>query len=288
MNLFDVDGKVALVTGAGRGIGLAVAQVLHARGARIVLVDADSGSLQRVAADFGAGALPVVADVRDRAAMRAVVDEAVAHFGGLDVVVANAGVSPTPATLRTMADEDFDRVIGINLTGTYNTISPALDQIVTRRGHVVVVSSVAAFSPGAGGAPYMISKAAVAQLGRALRIELAAHGASAGVSYFGVVETDMTHDMFDADELGREINALLPWPLNRRISTHAAAEVIADGIARRAAETCAPAGWRQFKWLQGLINPVLDRRLVKDAGLHRLLRRVEAESTAAGRPSSDS
>lgn len=288
MNLFDVDGKVALVTGAGRGIGLAVAQVLHARGARIVLVDADSGSLQRVAADFGAGALPVVADVRDRAAMRAVVDEAVAHFGGLDVVVANAGVSPTPATLRTMADEDFDRVIGINLTGTYNTISPALDQIVTRRGHMVVVSSVAAFSPGAGGASYMISKAAVAQLGRALRIELAAHGASAGVSYFGVVETDMTHDMFDTDELGREINALLPWPLNRRISTHAAAEVIADGIAHRAAETCAPAGWRQFKWFQGLINPVLDRRLVKDAGLHRLLRRVEAESTAAGRPSSDS
>ena len=68
----------------------------------------------------------------------------------------------------------------------------------------------------------------------------------------------------------------------------AGAEVIADGIAHRAAETCAPAGWRQFKWFQGLINPVLDRRLVKDAGLHRLLRRVEAESTAAGRPSSDS
>jgi NAD(P)-dependent dehydrogenase (short-subunit alcohol dehydrogenase family) len=151
-----------------------------------------------------------------------------------------------------------------------------LDHIVHNKGHVVVVASVAAFSPGAGGAPYMISKAGVAQLGRALRIELAPHGATAGVAYFGVVDTNMTHAALDESDLGREINNLLPWPLNRRISPEAAGETITRGILERAPETCAPAGWQQFKVLHGILNPILDRRLVSDSHLHRLLGRVES------------
>lgn len=147
-----------------------------------------------------------------------------------------------------------------------------------RAGHVVVVSSCAAFAPGAGGAPYMISKSAVEQLGRALRVELAAHGATAGIAYFGVVDTAMTHDMLDADDLGREIDNLLPWPLNRRITAERAARTIVDGIRRRAPMTVAPAGWRQYSWLRGLVNPVLDRRMATDGHLHGLLHRLEARN----------
>lgn len=153
--------------------------------------------------------------------MAKVVADTVAHFGRLDAVVANAGVTPSPSTIRTMDDADFDRVIGINLTGVYNTVRPpALDHIIKQRGHVVVVSSCAAFAPGAGGSPYMISKSAIEQFGRALRVELAVHGATAGVSYFGIVDTAMTHDMLDSDDLGKEIGGLLPPCRSAAASRH--------------------------------------------------------------------
>ncbi|NKY61055.1 short-chain dehydrogenase/reductase [Nocardia flavorosea] len=276
---FDLAGKTVLITGAGQGIGYALAQTLRDRGARLALVDVDPRAGTRLASGFGRDALVLTADVRDRPAMSAAVAEAIAHFGGLDVVVANAGVTPTPSTLRTMADDEFDRVVGINLTGAYNTIRPALGQIADRRGHVVIVCSCAAFAPGMGGSPYMISKSAVEQLGRALRVELAVHGASAGLAYFGVVETAMTHDMFDTGDLGREIEGMLPWPLNRRITADRAAHIIADGIAGRSPMTIAPAGWQAYSWLRGILNPVLDRYLSADRHLQKLLRSLEEGRT---------
>ncbi|MFI6756591.1 short-chain dehydrogenase/reductase [Rhodococcus coprophilus] len=272
----NLAGKVALVTGAAQGIGRAVAEDLAAQQVKVAIVDVDRGANEALAAALGDRTLAITADVRDRQAMTTAVASTVSRFGGLDVVVANAGVTPTPATLRTMSDDEFDRTIGINLTGVYNTVRPALDHIVAAGGHVVVVSSCAAFAPGAGGSPYMISKSAAEQLGRALRVELAAHGATAGVAYFGLVDTAMTHDMLDADDLGREVGKMLPWPLNRRITTRQAAGTIVDGIRRRAPMTVAPAGWRQYSWLRGLVNPVIDRRMASDSRLHRLLRELEA------------
>ncbi len=124
----------------------------------------------------------------------------------------------------------------------------------------------------------MISKAGVEQLGRALRIELAPHGASAQIAYFGVVQTAMTHDVLDTDELGRELDKKLPWPLNRRISPEQAAAALVDGIPARAATTIAPAGWQEYGWLRGAVNPVLDGRLQSDRSLHRLLRELEQRS----------
>lgn len=162
-----VAGQTVLITGAGQGIGHELAVLLHERGARVVLVDIDGHAVAAIAHRLGDRALAVTADVTDREAMRQAVIRTVAHFGTLDVVVANAGVVPRPATLRIMDGADFDRVIDINLTGVFNTVRPALDHIVTAHGHVVVISSCAAFAPGMAGAPYMISKAAVEQLGQA-------------------------------------------------------------------------------------------------------------------------
>lgn len=270
-----IDGATALVTGGAQGIGFSVARELTSAGASVALVDIDRGAVARAAADLGDNALALAADVRDRRAMSEAVAAASSHFGTLDVVVANAGVTPSPGTLRTLPPDEFDRVIDINLTGVYNTVTPALDLIVANRGHIVVVTSCAAFTPGAGGSPYMISKAAVEQLGRALRVELAPHGATAGLAYFGLVETTMTHAMLDEDDLGRAINDLLPWPLNRRITADTAARTIVAGITRRATSTVAPEGWRQYSWLRGMINPLIDRHMATSRHLHSLIRRLE-------------
>ncbi|MFD6352786.1 SDR family NAD(P)-dependent oxidoreductase [Nocardia tengchongensis] len=270
---YSVNGKVVLITGAGQGIGRELAAILSRRGARVVVADIDAATAKSTALELGADG--VVADVADRDRMAAVVAEVVDRYGRLDVVVANAGVTPVPATLRTMDPRDFDRVIGINLTGVFNTVHPALDHIVRARGHVVVVSSCAAFAPGMGGSPYMMSKAAVEQLGRALRVELAASGASAGVAYFGIVETAMTHDMLDADDLGRRLDALLPWPLNVRITAAQAAGTIADGIERRAPRTIAPRGWEPYALLRGAVNVVADRLLAANSTVHQLVHAIE-------------
>lgn len=126
-----------------------------------------------------------------------------------------------------------------------------------------------------GGAAYMVSKAAVEQLGRALRIELAIHGATAGVTYFGIVDTDMAHGTLDDDPYGEDIGDLLPWPLSHRISAEKAGKNIADGIANRSAHTMAPAVWAPYSLARGAFNVVLDHCLVGDKKLHALLRRIE-------------
>lgn len=273
---YDVDGRTVLITGAAQGIGRELATILYRRGASIAVVDIDETGAEAAAATLGHRSVAIGADVVDREGMAKAITRTVEHFGGLDVVVANAGVVPAPATLRTMAGRDFDRVIDINLTGVFNTVHPALDHIVAARGHVAVISSCAAFAPGMGGAPYMVSKAGVEQLGRALRVELAPHGATAGISYFGIVDTEMTHATLDRDDLGRALDSLLPWPLNVRITAAEAARVIADGIDRRAARTIAPTGWEPYALLRGIVNIALDHRLTRDPRVAQLIRRLES------------
>jgi len=274
----EIDGKTALITGAGQGIGLALARELHSRGANIALIDIDLPALTRVCDELGdERALAIAADVRDREAMRHAVDETIERFGTLDTVIANAGVAPKLATLRTIDPDEYDRVIAINQTGVFNTVKPAIEPIIRSRGHIVVVASVAALLPGPGGAPYMISKAAVEQLGRTLRIELAPHHASAGVAYFGFVDTDMTHTAIDRDPIGQRGERYLPPPLRRRITPGQAALVIADGIARRAARTIAPATWQPVATLRGVINQI-DDMIAADPRGQALITEIEARA----------
>jgi hypothetical protein len=108
---------------------------------------------------------------------------------------------------------------------------------------------------------------------------LAGHHTTVQIAYFGIVDTAMTHAVLDADDFGRRINGLLPWPLNRRITAEQAARSIADGIRRRAAITIAPAGWQLYSWLRGAINPLLDHRLANDAVLRELISDLEKEAS---------
>lgn len=285
----DVAGKVVLITGGGDGIGLALARTLHSRGAVVALVDVNESALAAAASSLGGQrVLTVTADVRDRPAMEAAVHEIIGRAGRLDVVVANAGVTPPPATLRQIDPEGFDRVIDINLIGVFNTVHPAIDEVIERRGHIVVISSAAAFAPGLGGASYMISKAGVEQLGRALRLELAGYGATAGVAYFGVVETALARATLDDDELGRQLDSRLPKPLRRRITADQAATVIADAIARRAGRTLAPAAWQPWALGRGFVNILADGYLAADGDCHRLIRELENRDAHKSTTATDS
>ncbi len=273
----DVAGKVVLITGGADGIGLETARCLRARGALLVIVDRNETAAQNAVALLGKqSALAIAADVTDRAAMRAAIEQTLAHFGRLDVVVANAGITPPPATIRTSNLDDFDRVIAVNLTGVLNTVHPAIEALIKQQGHIVVVASCAAFCPPVAGASYMISKAAVEQLGRGLKLELAPHGVSVTVSYFGLVDTQLARTTLDNDPMGNDLNQQLPAPLRKRISAQHAGEVIANAIKKRAEHSMAPMAWESLSLLRGLVNPVLDRYLVGDPHIHDVLRELEA------------
>jgi NAD(P)-dependent dehydrogenase (short-subunit alcohol dehydrogenase family) len=279
MASFDLNGRVALVTGAARGIGFATARALLAKGASVVLVDLQQDSAQRAAAELHeTRALGIGADVTDRAAMQRAVAIAVERFGGLDVVVANAGIAPRVATFTAMAPESFARVLDVNLWGVCRTVDAALPQITARAGHIVVTSSIYAYINGAGAIPYAMSKAAVEQLGRALRVELVQHGASASVAYFGFIETEMVSRAIDGDPLAAELYAVLPKPLRKRVSADVAGEAIVRGIERRSPRIVRPRRWALVSVLRGLLNPLSDIQLEHDETTQRIVRRLDGRA----------
>jgi len=187
-------------------------------------------------------------------------------------VIANAGVASRAATVLAMNGEAFDRVLTVDLMGVYNTVIAALPQIAARSGHIVVTSSVYAFVNGVGTAPYAMAKAGVEQLGRALRVELVPHGASASVAYFGFIETEMVRLGIDEDPLADRFKEILPRPLRKRLTPAQAGEAVARGIAKRAPRIIAPRRWAAFSALRGIVNPLLDNYMVKDASVQEIVR----------------
>ncbi len=276
MPSFDVRGKVAVVTGGARGIGLGTAQALAQRGATLVIVDLDQAAADNAAAQLPGSALGFAADVTDRGSMQRIVATVTERLGGLDLIVANAGVASRGATVRAMNGEAFDRVLAVNLGGVYNTVISALPQIAARRGHIVVTSSVYAFLNGLGTAPYAMAKAGVEQLGRALRVELAPHGASASVAYFGFIDTEMVHRAIDADPLAERMMKTLPKVLQKRLTPAQAGEAVARGIEKRAPRIIAPKRWAAFSALRGILNPLLDDYMLKDADTQAMVRELDA------------
>jgi NAD(P)-dependent dehydrogenase (short-subunit alcohol dehydrogenase family) len=276
MPSYTLSGRTALVTGAGRGIGLETARALQKRGAQVVLADLDADATAAAAASLGGGAVGLGADVTDRARMDAVVAEIVERFGGLDVVVANAGIAPPPATARRMDDAIFEKVIEVDLLGVWRTVRAALPQVVARGGHVVVVSSIYAFTNGVGNAPYAMAKAGVEQLGRLLRAELAPHGASATTAYFGYIDTGMVHEALDNNPLKDQLMEVQPKFLHKRLPPSAAGEGIARGIEKRAARVILPKRWAALSVLRGVINPLIDQQAATRGDVQALVRALDA------------
>jgi NAD(P)-dependent dehydrogenase (short-subunit alcohol dehydrogenase family) len=278
MPAYDLDGKVALVTGAARGIGYETARLIHMRGASVAVLDLDENEAREAAERIGPRAIGIGADVTDHGAMMSAVAETADRFGGLDVAVANAGMAQSRLmTTRAIGTEEWERVFEVDLLGVWRTSRAALPQIVERRGQLVLISSVYAFMNGMANSPYAVAKAGVESMGRALRVELLPQGASAMVAYFGWVDTKLVQDAFAQEDSAR-LNEFTPDWLLRRISPDEAAAGLVRGIEERAPRVFVPKWWRYVSHLRGVIMPLLDRRMERDERMAAFLRDLDAKS----------
>jgi NAD(P)-dependent dehydrogenase (short-subunit alcohol dehydrogenase family) len=185
--------KVAIVTGAAGGIGLATAELFLREGARVVLVDREEEALRSAASRLPAeNAAYVAADVSSPAETRHYVDEAVRRFGGLDILFANAGVEGTVAPIQAYPIEAFDRLIAVNVRGVFLAIQHATPHIAKRGGgSIIVTSSVAGLIGSKGLAAYVASKHAVIGLAKTAALELAPLGIRVNTLNPGPIENRM-------------------------------------------------------------------------------------------------
>jgi NAD(P)-dependent dehydrogenase (short-subunit alcohol dehydrogenase family) len=278
----SLDGSVVLITGAGSGIGAGTARALAARGARLVLCDLDEAGLKETVAAVGEDrAVADVVDVRDLAALEALVAAAVERFGGIDVVMANAGVGSFGSVLN-VDPEAFRRVVDINVTGVFHTVRAALSSVVERQGYVLVVSSLAAFTASPAMAAYHASKAAAENFANALRLEVAHHGVDVGSAHMCWVETPMVQEAkAELSGFARSISTMPP-PLNRTTDLDTCVEAFVDGITRRSRRIYVPGWVGAISRLRSVVNSrVGDRATLRSAP--RVLAEVDADAARYGR-----
>ena len=169
MNSYDLHGKVAVITGGAQGIGLAVAQRLHASGATVLLWDRDGDMAAASAAGFGGRAHGAAVDVTDAAAIQALADRAVADHGRIDILVASAGIAGSIGTVVTYSVEEWQQVIAVNLHGVFHCCRAVLPQMMAQGyGRVVTIASIAGKEGNANAAAYSASKAGVIALTKSL------------------------------------------------------------------------------------------------------------------------
>jgi len=192
--MFDFSGKVAIVTGASRGIGRGIAEVLGARGAQVIAGargDNAAGTVEAIR-QAGGKADAVAIDVTDVASIEAMVEGVLTRHGRVDVLVNNAGITRDQLTLR-LKREDWDEVIATNLTSAFTCVQAVLKPMIKQRaGRIVSISSVVGQMGNAGQANYAASKAGLIGFSMALAREVASRNITVNVVAPGMIETDMT------------------------------------------------------------------------------------------------
>jgi 3-oxoacyl-[acyl-carrier protein] reductase len=193
--MLDLTGKVAIVTGASRGIGRGVAAMLASRGAHVVAAargENAAGTVEDIHAAGGKGEA-AAADVTDAAAIDAMVSGVLQRHGRIDILVNNAGIARDQLMLR-MKREDWDQVIATNLTAAFVLVQATLKPMIKQRtGRIISISSVVGQTGNAGQANYAASKAGLIGFSKALARELASRNITVNVVAPGLIETDMTH-----------------------------------------------------------------------------------------------
>jgi NAD(P)-dependent dehydrogenase (short-subunit alcohol dehydrogenase family) len=274
-------GQTALITGAARGIGAEMARRLARRGMRLALVGLEPEKLAALANELGDGHVWLECDVTDQASLDAAVKLSVDTLGGLDVVVANAGVVSHGTVLSTPVDA-LVRVIHVNLIGVIRTVKATLPHVITRKGYYLLISSAAALATSPGLTAYAASKIGVEHFGNGLRIELAGHGVHVGSAHPSWIDTDLVRDA-QADM--RSFTAMLsklPGPFGRISTVDECATALVDAIEKRKRKVFVPkslgpiAAIRQF-----FMSRLTESYLAKNA--RAILPQMEEEVLSLGR-----
>jgi NAD(P)-dependent dehydrogenase (short-subunit alcohol dehydrogenase family) len=280
-----LEGKVVLITGGARGIGAEVARRLHSRGATLVLTDLNQGELTGIAAELsGDRVLTAVADVRDLPTMQAVAAQAVERFGGLDVVVANAGIASYGSLLQVDPDA-FKRVLDVDVLGVFHTVRATLPALIDRRGYVLIVSSLAAYAVCPGLAPYNAAKAGVEMLANALRLEVAHTGVRVGSAHMSWIDTALVRDGKDDMPAFGKLLASLPWPSNKTTTVDKCAAAFVKGIEGRKSRVFCPGWVRVFRWIKPMVSTPIGEFPIRKSTAE-LLPQMDAEVAALGRSTS--
>ena len=237
-------GRTAVVTGAARGVGAALARELSARGARVALLGLEEEALAAVAATLPTPALARHVDVTDDAAMAEAADEVRRRLGEASVVVASAGVAEggpfidsDPATWR--------RVIEVNLVGSSVTARSFLPDLLDTRGYYLQIASLASIGSAPMMSAYCASKAGVESFAHSLRAELDSRGVGVGTAYLNWTDTDMIRDA-DQHPVLRELRAHMPPPARKIYPARYVAEALVNAVERRAPTVYVP------RWLRGV------------------------------------
>jgi 3-oxoacyl-[acyl-carrier protein] reductase len=197
--MFDLTGRTAIVTGASRGIGRAIASTLASRGALVIAAARADNAASTVAEITGAGGKAEVAtvDVTDPASIEALVSGTVARHGRIDILVNNAGIAKDQLMLR-MKRDDWDAVISTNLTSAFVASQAVLRPMIKQRsGRIIMISSVVGQTGNAGQANYAASKAGLIGFAKSLAKEVASRNITVNAITPGLIETDMTKAITD-------------------------------------------------------------------------------------------
>ncbi len=230
-----VKDRIVLVTGAGRGIGRAIALQIASQGARVAITARTVGELNTLAAEIaeaGGQAFKITADLADRAAPKTILDAIAAHWGPVEVLINNAGIgsSQSPRPLVDFDDDFWDLTFAVNVTAPYLLSKLALPAMLKAGwGRVINISSINAKIPALHGAAYTASKHAVAGLTKAIAKEVAGQGVTANAVCPGVTATLMNDKRieYDAERLGQSLEEIEKnaSPLGRRLTPEEIAEV---------------------------------------------------------------
>ncbi|PZG21155.1 short-chain dehydrogenase [Micromonospora craterilacus] len=277
---YDLRGRTILITGAARGIGAQLARAAAARGARVALVGLEPALLRQVAEELNGHWYEC--DVTDQAGLADAVASTVERYGGIDVVVANAGV----ANLGTVATGPVDalvRTIDVNLSGVVRTVSATLPHVVAARGHVLIVSSAAAFAAMPGMAAYCAAKAGVEQFGNVLRLENRRRGLTVGTAHPIWIDTDLVRDIRDDLASFRDAQRKLPWPLSTVVSVERCADALLRGIERRRRKVYVPRSIALVQALRPVVLSGMSDALITRFGGAELVEQMEDEVGRLGR-----
>jgi NAD(P)-dependent dehydrogenase (short-subunit alcohol dehydrogenase family) len=254
---WDLRGKTVFITGAARGIGAETARRVAAGGANVALVGLEPEELERVAAQCGSNAAAFECDVTDWEALERAVEGAVERFGGIDVVMANAGIAPA-GMVRSVDPRAFERTIEVNLLGVWRTVRTCLPHVIDRKGYVLVTASLAAAVHGPGMAAYSAAKAGAEAFADSLRVEVRHLGVDVGVAYFGFIDTDMVRGADSHPALGglRANSGRLiakTYPLSQ------VGKAVAEGMEKRSRWVVVPPWARALLVLRTALAPLVDK-----------------------------